>query len=522
MIRPPLAIPRQRPPRGRSLGDTLPSATRRASSPTTLILALSLVALTIGAPSPVRAAAPPSEVEVTGGPATADLTLATTEPATTEPVTTEPVTTEIYAAALRRFLAALDAHPELRAAEAALEAAERQLRAAYDPVALEASGAHTRLELDEGLAGVQLPDLGGAALPETQTQLAATLIFRPYPFGDVADAVRGRELEVQSRLLELREARAGLEARALTAALQAELAERSVALAETGQKAAQRGLEAARRRLERGGATKRELREAQAALREAEALLQNARADAATARRNLQALVGDTPAPAAAVLAAVPPPDGGVPAALRRAEVPVLQAELGVVAAERALWPVAQVSYAWNLSDEAALTASLESRTLQPSLGVSYRDPGRSFPESAVRSSLTVGVSANLSVGALSALEAAARQVEAARAGLEAAREGAVLQEAALRAAYDNAARDLEGARRAFEDAELTYAEARTREELGLASPLETQGALLELLQADLGRRSAELAALSALLELYTLYALPLSEALEPPSETQP
>lgn len=113
--------------------------------------------------------------------------------------------------------------------------------------------------------------------------------------------------------------------------------------------------------------------------------------------------------------------------------------------------------------------------------------------------------------------------LQAARAGLEAAREGAALQEVALRAAYGNAARDLAGARRAFEDAEVTYAEARTREELGLASALETQGALLELLQADLARRSAELGTLSALLELYTLYALPPSETLsEPLPETQP
>lgn len=419
-------------------------------------------------------------------------------------------------ATLKGFLAALDGHPELIAAEAAFAAAELQLRAAYDPVVLEASGGYSRFGLSDALAPAQLPPAQppDVQIPEASTQLGATLVFRPYPYGDVADGVRGRELEVRTRLLELREARAGLEARALGAALQAALGERSVALSEIGVRAAQRGLEATTVRFERGGANARDVREARGALLEAEALLQNAQTDAATARLNLQTLVGGAPAPGFQALSALRPPAGGVPATLQRAEVPALQAELGAAAAQRALLPVAQVSYTWNVSDQSTLTASLESRTLQPSVGFSYQDPGRSFPENGVQTALTLGVSANLSVGAFSALEATARQVEAAQAGLAAAREGATLQEAALRAAYENAARDVAGSRRAFADAEATLEETETREALGLASPLETQGALLELLQADLGRRTAELASLSALLDLYTLYALPLSETL--------
>ena len=124
-------------------------------------------------------------------------------------------------------------------------------------------------------------------------------------------------------------------------------------------------------------------------------------------------------------------------------------------------------------------------------------------------------MSATLSLGALDALSAAERQEAAAAASLTAAREGGTLQETALRSAATQTGRTAELERRSFGNARLTYRENRTRQDLGLSAPLETQSALLELLQADLERRSAELARLSALLDLYELYALPPSETLK-------
>ena len=214
---------------------------------------------------------------------------------------------------LKAFLAALEGSPELLAAQAAVEAAELQLRVARDPVVLEASGGYNRYDLDDALTGAvgatQTPPgpgepglpgggaPGSGAIPESGFQLSTALTFRPYPFGDVADLVTQRELEYELRVLELSSARAGLEVRALEAALQARLAERSAELAQEGVTAAAQGLEATRLRVAKEAANARDLRGAEVALLEAQTALQNAQLDVQTARLNLESLVGDTPPP---------------------------------------------------------------------------------------------------------------------------------------------------------------------------------------------------------------------------------
>lgn len=424
------------------------------------------------------------------------------------------------AAPLQTFLAALSDNPELLAAEAATQVAELQLQAARDPVALEASGGYSRAEIDESKLGVaQAPtDPGGGfaegTLPTSGFNLSTTLSFRPLPFGDIADLLRQRELELQSSRLDLRSARAGLEARALEAALSSRLAERSVALAQQGVDAATQGLTATQKRAEKGAANARELRDAEAARLEARTLRENARADAETARLNLRSLVGATPAPSFADLSALLPPAGGTPLSVAQAQLQTELAALGISAAKREIYPVAQASYNWNVSDTSSLTASLESRTLQPSLGYSYQDPGRTAPTNAVVSSFQIGVSANISVSALQVLEGVERQQAAAEEGLKAQRTGGTLQKTALNAAYGKAQRSAELERRQFANARLTYGENVTRQNLGLSAPLTTQTSLLELLQADLERRTGELTSLSALLDLFELYALPPSETL--------
>lgn len=423
---------------------------------------------------------------------------------------------------LKVFLTALGGSAELLAAQAAVEAAELQLRAAYDPVALEASGGYNRVDLGDsltapGLSAAQAPtdpaDPGGA-ISETGFRVSTALTFRPYPFGDTADLVAQRELDLENSLLEFDNARTGLEARALEAALQARLAERSAKLAQGGVTAAEQGLAATRLRAAKGAANARDLRSAEATLFEAQTLLQNARLDVQIARLNLQSLVGDTPPPSYAALASLRAPPRSTPVSVLQTLVQARLTELGVSAARRELLPVASASYAWNVSDYSTVTASVESRTLQPSVGFAYQEPGRTLPTSAVQGNFQVGISANISVGAVQALSAAKRQGAAAQAGVSAAREGGALQEAALRSATTKAARDAELNRRSFADARITYRENRTRQELGLASPLETQSSLLELLQADLERSSSELVAMSALLDVYELYALPPSETL--------
>ena len=433
---------------------------------------------------------------------------------------------------LTYFLGALAGNPELFAAQAGLEAAELQLRAARDPVSLEATGGYSRFALDDALTGLNpaqitgptdpgadpgaAPGAGdlGTAISETGYKLGATLVFRPFPFGDTADLLTQRQVELQTSQLDLENARAGLEARALVAALQARLAERSVKLSQEGVTAATQGLEAARLRVRKGAANRRDLRDAEAALLSARTALSNAQLDIQSARLNLQSLVGNVPAPSYGALASLTPPTPRTPLSVAQTRLQTQLAALQISAAQREILPVASASYAWNVSDYSTVTASLESRTLQPSVGFSYQDPGRTLPQSAVRGSLQLGISATISVGALDALNAVKRQEAAAQASLQAAQQGGTLQETTLGAAYTKAQRNAELDRLTFQNARTTYRENVTRLELGLSTPLETQTSLLDLLQADLQRRNSELTTLSALLDLYQLYALPPSETL--------
>ena len=205
---------------------------------------------------------------------------------------------------LKSFLSVVLINPELMASRAALEAAELQLRAAYDPVALETTGGYSRFDLDESNPLVQLPGRIGL-VPGSRTQLSATLTFRPLPFGDTADLVRQSELDLELRILDYRAALTRLEGRALEAALSAQLAARSALLSREGVVGAEASLRATRTRFDRGVANARELRQAEANLIKAQTLLQNAEADVRLSRLNLTSLVGDAPPPGFAVLAFV-------------------------------------------------------------------------------------------------------------------------------------------------------------------------------------------------------------------------
>ena len=461
--------------------------------------------------------------------ATAQATQAASPTATTQ-ATTQVVT---QPKPLTRFLGALTGNPELLAAQAGVEAAQLQLRAARDPVSLEATGGYSRFALDDSLTGLNpaqvptdptspgtnpgaAPGTGdfGTAVPETSYQLGATLVFRPFPFGDTADLLSQRQIELQTSQRDLSNARTGLEARALLAALQARLAERSVKLSQQGVTAATQGLAAARLRVRKGAANRRDLRDAERALLSARTALSNAQLDAESARLNLQSLVGDVPTPSYRALSSLEAPTPRTPLSVAQTQLQTQLAALQISAAQRQILPVASASYAWNVSDYSTVTASLESRTLQPSVGFSYRDPGRTLPQSAVNGTLQLGISAKISVGALDALNAVKRQEAAAQASLQAAQQGGALQETTLRAAYTKAQRNADLDRLSFQNARATYRENVTRLDLGLTTPLETQTSLLDLLQADLERRNSELTTLSALLDLYGLYALPPSETL--------
>ena len=176
--------------------------------------------------------------------------------------------------------------------------------------------------------------------------------------------------------------------------------------------------------------------------------------------------------------------------------------------------PWRKASYSYNVDDRSSVTASIESRNLQPSVGYSYRDPVRSGAESAVDGSLSVGVSANISFGIFGEIDAAEEQRASARAGLEASQENAQVQLASLLNALNEAERSVELEQIQFNNALRDFEEDQQRQEVGLVTPLEAQRSLVDLLEEDTELSQARFDALQALLDTYEFYALPPSEVL--------
>ena len=124
---------------------------------------------------------------------------------------------------LENLLITLESNPRYIAAQAAVDAAEAQLRAAYNPVALEVQGNYNTTDTDptaapqpeSQLEGLQQPEQpeqeqpeGGAGpmISPNSSQFSATATFRPFPFGDTRDLVRQQELALDNAILDFREA----------------------------------------------------------------------------------------------------------------------------------------------------------------------------------------------------------------------------------------------------------------------------------------------------------------------------
>ncbi len=433
---------------------------------------------------------------------------------------------------LESLLQILRENPRYVAAQAAVDAAEAQLRAAHNPASLEVQGTYNTTDTDADPSAApqvepqqqEQPDEGGQPMgAPNATQLSANATFRPFPFGDVRDLVRQQELALESAVLDFREAVTGLENQALETALQFQLAQQSVQLAENTLEAAQSALEATQTRFDRGAANERELRDAQANLQQAQNFSRNAQANLELARLSLQNLDladfievlenqadGDI-----STLITLPRVTEGLPLSVQRSQISLGQAGIGVGSARRDLYPVAQASYSYNLDDRSSVSISTESRNLQPSVGYTYRDPARAGSETAVNGSLQVGVSANISFGVFDEIDAAERQREAARARLESSRENAEVQNASLLNALNEAERTVALEQIQFGNALQDFEENRQRQEVGLITPLETQQSLVDLLEEDTELSQARFSALQALLDTYEFYALPPSEVLQ-------
>jgi outer membrane protein TolC len=350
-------------------------------------------------------------------------------------------------------------------------------------------------------------------LPLTDARLEVGVTAYPFVYGQLGDTLRLREIELEQARLDQRQALVGLEVRALESALELVLARRSLELARTSAAAAEASYQATRLRFRRGVATAGELRDADAGQRETQNFVSGAEADLALAEATLTGLVGEPRLETVPELA-IPQ---GEPVTLRDAEFAVASARIGQAGAGRQFYPVAEVTYDYNVSARGRVTASITSADLAPRVGYSLDNDGY-----AGDGGLSLRVSASLAPDQFQNVARLDELLRAAEASLRAAQRDAVTAEGAIRNRWAEAGRNRELSAFIFQNAERSLAEVRRREQLGVSSPLETQGAAVALAEAGVELRDARREQFAALLDLYEFYGLPISETLAAPQETLP
>jgi outer membrane protein TolC len=214
----------------------------------------------------------------------------------------------------------------------------------------------------------------------------------------------------------------------------------------------------------------------------------------------------------------------GTPPDVIRATLDLALADVGTRNAERSLLPTLQGGYTWLLDDGDSVTVGLESRTLQPAISYASSAGGGGgggleglLPEGTaptVRGVLSVSLSWSFSPQSLMETDALRQQRTAADAGLASAVDRANLTQQALDAALATSAARVELSAFELELSTLERDAADARYAAGGASELERLQAHLQWRQAVLGHARARIDQLSAVLDTYTTYAVPLSEVL--------
>jgi outer membrane protein TolC len=419
------------------------------------------------------------------------------------------------------LLAALAGHPALAAADALAEAAARRSDAVRAPLALSGQVDLRRLQIEPASDPLPPPFDDLFDVDEASDALTVRLVLRPFLFGDLADLGDQRRIEAERADLQAREARAGLEAQAVQAALGVWLADLAVGLAEEGLALAELAETGARRRAEAGGASAVDVGRAELARREAMAALADARRQRDLAVARSASLAGDARLDGPFDLT---PVVGTIPDVVR-ATLDLALADVGTRNAERALLPTVQGGYTWLLDDGGSVTVGLESRTLQPAVSYASGTGGGGAgggldglaPEGTaptVRGVFSVSVAWSFSPQAYLETDALRLQRTAADAGLAAAIDRGNLTQQALEATLLTSATRVELGAFELELATLERDAAAARYAAGAASELERLQAHLQWRGAVLGHARARVERLSAVLDTYTAYAIPLSEVL--------
>ncbi len=407
------------------------------------------------------------------------------------------------------FLEAVKDHPGVRAARASLNATELNLHQAFDPVVLEGSATYGRLFIDGSHPNAD-------NLEENAAQFSASLSFRPFPYGDIGDLVSQRKLDMEKARLNYRETLTNLEVQALEAASGLRLAQEALVLAQEGFDLSETALKSTQIRFDKGAANQRELRESEKGLVEAQKFLDDAKANLALAIFSLKSLVGEVDIPD---LPEFSEPIGE-PLEVLRAQINIELANISVGSAQRDIYPTLRASYDLGVSDSTTLSTSIETRTLQPKLGILYDGTGQGGTESGFRqgvgidSQFSIGVSMNISPGTFDNLSFANEQRQATKEALTAATISAEIQHATLVRDLEQAERQLRLAEVEFDHSQKVLAETQIRQEAGLSIPLETQQVAVELTEDSLDLQSAKQERLSKQLAFYNFYAIPPSEVL--------
>lgn len=418
--------------------------------------------------------------------------------------------------ALRAFLAPLVSQPSLRSAQEQVASARAQLRAAYDPVSLQASGGYSAFSNNSVDTNPSQPGVQG--LPASGGQISADLTLRPWLFGDTADQADRSRVQLQQAELSYRDALTGMQIQAVEAAYGVQLALESVSSAGEGEQVARSALDATRLRHAKGAASDRDLRSAETGMLQAQQYVANARGSLAVARSTLESLVGPVPPPDVEKLSLAVPE--GTALAVQQATLSAELAGVSVRNATRSVYPVVQAGYTWNIDNQDSVGVSIESRTLQPKVSYDFQSPGTSFPQDQINGSFQIGVSMTISPGVIDGLQATQAQLRAAQDGVAAAERRAGVQKASLDNDLAQAKRALSLAQRQVDDARTTLHEDQTRQKLGLATPLATQQAALDLTQRQLDLQQARQTLLAKTLAYYRFYAQPLVNPTT--SEVQP
>jgi outer membrane protein TolC len=418
------------------------------------------------------------------------------------------------------LLGALDGHPALAAVDALARSAALRADAVRAPIALSGQFDLQRLQVEPATDPHPPPFENLFDVDDASESFSVRVVLRPFLFGDLADLGDQRRLEAERADLQAREARASLEAQAVQAALGVWLADLGVGLAEDGLALAELAEAGASRRAEVGGASALEVGRAELARREAVAAVRDARLQRDLAIARSASLTGDARLDGPFSLA----PVLGTPPDVIRATLDLALADVGTRNAERALLPTLQGGYTWLLDDGGSVTVGLESRTLQPAISYASSAAGGGgggleglAPEGTaptVRGVLSVSLSWSFSPQSLLETDALRQQRTAADAGLASAVDRANLTQQALDAALATSAARVELSAFELELATLERDAADARYAAGGASELERLQAHLQWRQAVLGHARARIDQLSAVLDTYTTYAVPLSEVL--------